>query len=216
MTIAPHHPLLAMCHGNLLAVLGHKKLWLRVNRVLAWLLVISPVLQIVLRSNLVNGLMLDLAILVVHAALSIWLFGAPKLASAADTAWMRRMGVSYAQLTLRNRFLLSGWRVLLSSGYQVVFALVIATTAMLNKHLVWLSSDIPALIATTLLISSPVFVLFYGFMLPYAIVTHTFGASRYALRRWGVTKSAASGLSTLIVVVFLITSIANLVRPSWS
>jgi hypothetical protein len=197
-------------------VLCSKKLWLRVNRTLAWALVVSPMVQIMLGSALVPGLLLDLAILLVHGALSIWLFGAPKAARPIDTAWTRWMGASYADMSPRNRFLLSGWRVALSSGYQVALVLLALGLAMLGGYLGWLPGVLIGMVAVPLYFLMMSAGGFFGSMLPYAIITHLFGASRYATRRWGFKDFNAAAISVVVVVLFAALSIVNLFRPLWS
>ncbi len=202
--------------SKLLLALRNKKTWLQINRVLAWALIVSPILQIMLRSDLANGLLLDLAILVVHAGLSLWLFGAPKVSSTSDTRWMRWSGVSYQGLTVRNRFLLSGWRVMLSFGMQAMLMLAVALVVMASPAL----ARVPSEVMTVLIIAFWPFVLlsasFYGLMMPYAIVSHTFGASRYALRRWGLVDAQAELLASVLTALFIVISAANLFKTVWS
>jgi hypothetical protein len=200
----------------LTSVLCSKKLWLRVNRTLAWSLVVSPIAQLMLGSALVPGLLLDLAILLVHGGLSIWLFGAPKATRPIDTAWTRWMGASYADMSPRNRFLLSGWRVALSSGYQVALVLLAIGLTALGGYLGWLPGVLIGMVAVPLYFLMVSAGGFFGSMLPYAIITHLFGASRYATRRWGFKNFDAAAISALVVMIFAVLSIVNLFRPLWS
>ncbi len=194
-------------------LLRHKKLWLRVNRALAWTLVISPVLQILLDSRLLPGLLLDLAILLVHGALSLWLFGLPKAkpgSTASEAAWMRWAGMSEHGMSSRNRFLLSGWRIVLSSAYLTALPFVAALGFALSFY--------P--LAAVALVIAGIFVVitfnFYSLMWPYAVLTHTYGASRYALHRWGMTGIAANTLACAVALLVMLGNAINLLRPLWS
>lgn len=191
---------------------GDKKIWLRVNRVLAWALVGSPVLQILLRTDLVRGLWLDLAILIAHGALSVALFGLPKNKDLRQNLWTRFAGLPEYGMSPRNKFLLSGWRVAVSGLWLVAIPSVITGWR-------WLETALPALtnlsMGTALV---PILYVggFFGLMLQYGLVTHLHRATIYALRRWGCTPADAPAVAYWTVIVFLASSLANLVRPLWS
>jgi hypothetical protein len=196
------------------ALVQDKKLWMRVNRVLAWALVGSPLLQIMLGTNLVRGLWLDLAILIAHGALSVALFGLPKNKDPRQALWTRWAGLPEHSMSPRNKFLLSGWRVAVSSLW-----LVAMPTAMIVWG--WIETAVPALkvlnsgLGMALL---PVFYIggYFGLLLQYGIVTHLHRATVYALRRWGCAPADAPVVAYWTVAVFLAASIANLFRPLWS
>lgn len=194
-----------------LSNLASKKLWLRINRVLAWALIISPALQIMLSSALVPGLILDLVILLVHGGLSVWLFGLPKSPTGNDGT-MHWIGTSEARMSLRNRFLLSGWRLMISTLYLLAIPLVIAAGSLLPG----LPSALApfALVLVVLIIP----INFFSLMWHYAAVNHVFGASGYALRRWGAagSRTAVRWLSGLTVLAFMALSIANVFKTLWS
>jgi hypothetical protein len=189
-----------------------KKLWMRVNRFLAWALVGSPVLQIMLGTDLVRGLWLDLAILIAHGALSVALFGLPKNKDPRQILWTRFAGLPEYSMSPRNKFLLSGWRVAVSSLWLVAIPSVIAAWG-------WLETAAPALKNLGMgMVWVPILYVggFFGLLLQYGLVTHLHRASIYALRRWGYSPANTPGLAFWLVVVFLASSIANLFRPLWS
>jgi hypothetical protein len=193
-------------------ILSHKKLWLRVNRVLAWSLIVSPVLQIMLGSALVPSLILDLVILLVHGGLSVWLFGQPK-SPTGDDGTMHWIGISEAHMTQRNRFLLSGWRLMLSTLYLLGVMVLAAIGSALPD------SWNPDVLIVPISLGVILIVNFFGLMWPYAAVTHVYGASGYALRRWGAVggnSAVTPWASALIVLVFMALSIANVLKTFWS
>jgi hypothetical protein len=195
--------------------LTHKKLWLRVNRTLAWVLIISPAVQIAMGSDWLLGLLWDLAVLLVHGGLSVWLFGRPQSLGHDDGA-MHWLGTSEARMTPRSRFLLSGWRVLISTSYFLALPLVGYCASVLSSLSFVSALVIPGVVAVVVLIAA---VNYFGLMWPYAAVTHVFGASTYALRRWGTVGSSNSAIavvSSLIALMFMVLSVANLTRPLWS
>jgi hypothetical protein len=189
-----------------------KKLWMRVNRALAWALVGSPLLQIMLGTDLVRGLWLDLAILIAHGALSVALFGLPKNKDPRQTLWTRFAGLPEYSMSPRNKFLLSGWRVAISSLWLVAIPSVITVWR-------WLETALPALTNLSMgMVWIPILYIggFFGLLLQYGLVTHLHRASIYALRRWGCAPADATTVAHWTVIVFLASSIANLVRPLWS
>ncbi len=191
------------------AQVSDKKIWMRVNRVLAWALVGSPLLQIMLGTDLVPGLWLDLAILIAHGALSVALFGLPKNKDPRQTVWTRFAGLPEYSMSPRNKFLLSGWRIAVSSLWLVAIPSVITVWR-------WLETALPALRDLSMgMVLVPMLYIggFFGLLLQYGVVTHLHRASIYALRRWGCTPADATAVAYLTVIVFLASSIANLVRP---
>ncbi len=214
ITIATRPALL--CAWSVAEALGSKKLWLRVNRALAWALVVSPVLQIMLGSRLVPGLLLDLGILLAHGGLSIWLFGAPKVKDSSTTheaAWIRWGGLSEPGMSPRNRFLLSGWRIVLSTAYLTALPFVFALGMAISVFpLAAIALALGALL---------MFIVFsvYSFMWPYAVATHVYGASSYALRRWGANNMRSDDIAALgftVALVVMASNVVNLFRPLWS
>jgi hypothetical protein len=208
----------ATVYTTLYDVLAHKKLWLRINRILAWGLIVSPALQIMLGSALVPGLILDLVILLVHGGLSVWLFGLPK-SPKRDDGTMHWIGTSEARMSPRNRFLLSGWRLMISTLYLLSVPLLVSIGSAAPSGWGLSLVLIPAGVGLIVMLN------FFSVMWPYAAVTHVFGASHYALRRWGIfstcstlgsTTAVTPWASGLIVLLFMATSIANLFKSLWS
>lgn len=193
-------------------VLARKKLWLRINRGLAWTLIVSPALQIMLGSALVPGLILDLVILLVHGGLSVWLFGLPK-SRTGDDSTMHWIGTREARMSPRNRFLLSGWRLMISTLYLLSMPLLVAVGSAMPSGWGMAVVLVPAWLLLIVMFN------FFSVMWPYAMVTHVFGASGYALRRWGALgyyTQATPWVSGLIVLVFVAASIANVFKSLWS
>ena len=177
------------CEVTLTERLTSRALWIRLNRLLAWSVVISPFVQIALRTNLVNGLLLDLALLVAHGALSLWLFGLPR--SAKKDRWMLWLGLAPGSLSPRGRFLMTAWRVAL--GLLWIPALYVLATTFGATALVVLPLCVP------LWLLQPVFVL-----------GHVFGASGYAFRRWGLGAKDDFVTAFFLAGMFAFASIFNL------
>lgn len=163
-----------------------KALALRVNRLLAWALVISPALQVALRTDFWRGLWLDLGILAAHAGLSLYLFGLPP----GTSRWHLALGLADKALSARGSFLLTTWRIALPFLY---------TPALL--FVPWLG----------VLVGLPALVLWV--VLPFNLASHLFDAAHYALRRWRVkTEDARDAAATAIVAAFFWASALNLWR----
>lgn len=166
-----------------------KLFWMRVNRGLAWSLIVSPPLQWALHMPFVTGLVIDLVILLGHAAMSFALFGRPETKERVFNAGMHVLGFRPQGLSERNRFLLTGYRIALGS--------------------------IPiALLATSLTygaLAAGVVLVYPLLRLQVTVIQHIYLAVRYALRRWGV-REAASGGALVIVFTYLLVSFMNMVR----
>jgi hypothetical protein len=161
--------------------------WMRLNRMLAWMLLVSPVVQVALHTDFVRGLVLDLAILCVHGALSLALFGLPRGLDRVDiaTGW-----VPGGLDSPRARFLLSGWRIFLVIVYSPFLLLGV-------WGLVLVGMVLPALLM----------------LLPFRILEHVYRACDYALRRWGMRSQAPRELAAIaLLVAFSVASVANVLR----
>src|ERR1700740_2163972 len=88
-----------------------KLFWFKVNRVLAWSLLISPLLQIALRMPAWTAFWIDLAILIAHGLVSLLLFGIPADQKGEFAFWMHVMGFRPRVMGARARFLFSGYRI---------------------------------------------------------------------------------------------------------
>lgn len=167
-----------------------KRFWIRLNRLLAWSIVASPVAQIALGTRLLNGLLLDLVLLLVHGALSLALFGIPK--AAKEKEWMVWLGWQPAGLSARNDFLMTGWRIALVLPYT---ALAFAIASPLN----WVLA-IPAI--------------GLGLRLPFSVLGHVDAATAYAARRWGLPDDQAQSLllGFIVAALFAAAGTLNLLR----
>lgn len=186
-TISPSCPCPAS--ASWARALKNKRLWITLNRGLAWILLISPVIQIALGTRLVPGLLLDLALLVAHAALSLALFGLPQ--ARHRDGWVRWLGFAPAKLTERGSFLMTGWRI----------ALAMLTTVL------W-PTGMPIVL---LPLTWPAWLLWLR--LPFSIASHVYRASGYALRRWGADRKLdVQAVAVLITVACFAANFINLLR----
>ena len=166
-----------------------KVFWIKANRVLAWSLIVSPPLQIVTGFPFVAGLLIDLAILVAHGALSLALFGKPETREKVISFPMHVLGFRPRGLGERQNFLLTGYRIALPVGTLALLFVVPSSGALFICVLC-----------------------FYPLLrLPVSIIQHVYGAANYAFRRWGM-RALASDTAVLLVFVYLVLSVLNLVR----
>lgn len=169
-----------------------KRLWIRINRLLAWAVVISPFIQIALGTNLLRGLLLDLGFLLAHGVLSLWLFGLPK--AAADERWKLWVGLRPRGLSVRGAFLLTAWRIALGLAW-------IPASFVLGKVF-----GPVALIAA--LACLPLWLL-----QPFFVMGHVFGASEYAFKRWGLAGDSDAWVAAFSLTgMFAFANTINLVR----
>ena len=165
--------------------LTSKLFWMRANRILAWSLIVSPPLQWALGMRFADGLLIDLAIVLVHGALSFTLFGRPETKARAFSVAMHVFGFRSAGMTRRNRFLLTGYRI--GAGLAAIGLLISPLP------LIWLALLYPLL------------------RLPISIIQHLYGAIVAAMGRWGM-RSSAGETADAIVFAYLLVSLMNLVR----
>lgn len=167
----------------------NKLFWMRVNRVLAWTLVISPLVQIAVQMPLRTGLAIDFAIFLAHGAMSLVLFGLPKSRQGGFSVPLHAFGFRPRDLSERNSFLVGGYRM------AVVTILILLMPTPIGKATAWLW--IPFM---------------YPFLrMPFTVLQHLYDGAHYALRRWGY-RELAPVWAMLIMSGFLIASIVNLVR----
>ncbi|MFZ6658497.1 hypothetical protein [Undibacterium sp. TJN19] len=157
--------------------------WIRFNRVLAWALILTPAVQLMLRFQWKDGLMLDFTLFIAHGILSLILFGIPKIKKKKFTLSMHVLGFRPRGMSARNNFLLTGYRL----------AMAMAAPALLF---------IPYLSWSFLLLLYPVLRMSISF------IQHIFGAINYALLRWGVRDVDA----TFPVLIYLIVFFINLCK----
>lgn len=167
----------------------NKLFWMRVNRVLAWTLVISPLVQIAVQMPLGTGLAIDLAIFLVHGAMSLVLYGLPKTRKGGFSAPLHAFGFRPRDMSERNSFLVGGYRM------AMVTVTILLMFTPIGSFTGWLW--VPFL---------------YPFLrMPLTMMQHLYDGARYALRRWG-HREHAPDRAMLILFGFLFASIVNLVR----
>ncbi|HEX8611032.1 MAG TPA: hypothetical protein VF800_07055 [Telluria sp.] len=182
------------------ALVPPKVIWMRINRVLAWAMIVSPLAQIALGTSFMRGLALDLAILLAHAALSLALFGMPKTAARRLSVEMHVFGMQPRELSERNRFLLSGHRIALT---LLLLALMLAAWRLLD-------------VGAYLIYAWPFFFAFVGVFwplarMPFTLFQHLYPSIVQALRRWGM-RAYADDVAAAIVGVFFLASFINVLR----
>lgn len=162
-----------------------KLFWIRANRVLAWSLIASPLLQWALGMRFGTGMLIDFGILVAHAALSLALFGTPETKARVFSAGMHLFGFRPAGLSARNRYLLSGYRI---GAGLLAFILLFLPLRLFALPLLY-----PLL------------------RLPISVIQHMYVAMVYAMRRWGL-RDSADGVAVFIIIAYAVVSIINMVR----
>ena len=162
--------------------------WITVNRCLAWAMIASPLLQLVIHANLGVSVLIDLGLLAAHGVLSLVLFGVPKRRGRKFEAPMHLLGFRPAGLSPRNRFLLSGYRITLAFG-ALLLPLGLPPVA-------WLTLPGGA---------------YMVLRLPITVMQHIFGGVNYAALRHGVRENAGL-LASLVVTAYCVLSLFNLVR----
>lgn len=158
----------------------------QVNRALAWGLLLSPLAQIAMRTPFIRGLLFDLALLGAHAALSLALFGLPKV--PGSDGWKLWFGFKPKDLAPRSSFLMTGWRIALVAPYSILSFM---------GSLAWFSW-LPAL--------------WLWLRLPFSVVGHIAAAIAYAGRRWRLRMEDAWILGGFCAFIFIVASIYNLLR----
>ncbi|BBB63649.1 hypothetical protein UNDKW_5376 [Undibacterium sp. KW1] len=155
----------------------------RLNRILAWAMVITPVLQFFIRSNLAQALLVDFGLLLAHGILSLILFGLPKVKRQKFTFSMHVMGFRWHVLSPRNEFLLTGHRM--AQAISVLPLLFIPGAR-------WLA-----------------LLMFYPLLkMPVTFIQHLYRAIAFAFQRWGIKYLDAG----LVVCIYLFFFITNLLR----
>jgi hypothetical protein len=184
-----------------------KLLLIRFNRLLAWSLLLSPPVQIMMGTGFLNGIVFDLVLLLLHGLLSLILFGTPRAASfRAQHRLTRFLGGKRDSLMGRDRFLLDGWRILISLLNPWVlgvlaYAVTFAATLVNIIGLLFLP-----------LVSA---MLYFNLLLPVSVLRHVRDASSYAYRRWHIPAAEAVWLGWGTMWVFVVLSIVNLLKGLW-
>lgn len=175
-------PLRCTCKPN-----SRRKLAIQANRWIAWLLVVSPPVQWAAGVRFRDGLVFDLALLLVHGVASLVLFGLPK--TEESERWKLWAGLRPRSLSRRGAFLLSGWRIALAAPYTLAsFVGPLGWALWLPTFWLWIR-------------------------LPFGVMGHLAEAVTYALRRWGVRdENDAFMAGATVAGVFAACSTVNLFR----
>jgi hypothetical protein len=185
-----------------------KLFWIRINRTLAWTLLLSPPVQIMLGTGFLNGLAFDLVLLLIHGALSLILFGTPRAASfRSQHALMRFLGGDRSLLKGRDRFLLDAWRILICLFNPWAMALLAYAVTFAAMFL-----NILGLLFLPLISA----LLYFNILLPASVLRHVRDASSYAYKRWRVPPEQALWLGWGTMIAFSVLSIANLFKGIWT
>ena len=166
-----------------------KVFWIKINRVLAWSLVISPPVQMAIGMRFITGFWIDLAILAAHGALSLALFGKPETRERAWSFSMHVMGFKGAAMSERHRFLLAGYRI----------AIAVAAITLMLVTGSYIAFGLFPLCLYPLL------------RLPVSIMQHLYWAVETAMRRWRKRESADLA-AVLVLFLYFFFSFFNLYR----
>ena len=166
-----------------------KLFWIKTNRVLAWSLIVSPPVQYCIGMSFMTGLWIDLAILVAHGVLSLALFGKPETRDRAFNFAIHVLGFRSADMSERNRFLMSGYRIVLG--------------AVAAGMIFWKSGYLGA--AVIILCLYPLL------RLSISVCQHIYLAVGAAMRRWR-RYSVAESVATAILMLYLYVSFINLIK----
>ncbi|NJM44642.1 MAG: hypothetical protein HC858_13015 [Brachymonas sp.] len=184
-----------------------KLILIRLNRALAWGLLLSPPVQIMMGTAFWNGLVFDLMLLLIHGALSLFLFGTPRASSFRHQHLLSRlMGGQREALTGRDRFLLDSWRILISLFAPWLLAFM--------AYAVMLAADVAPL-SGLLFLPLVSAVLYFNLLLPVSVLRHVRDASSYAYKRWRLPAEEARWLGWGTMFAFVVLSIANLFKGLW-
>ncbi len=139
---------------------------MRLNRALAWAMVVSPVIQLVFHLNFMRALVFDLGLLIAHGALSLALFGLPNRKDKELSASMYLLGFRDRGMSERNNFLLSGYRIALGT-FPILLTIAVGPFAV-----------------------SAFSFLYPLLRLPVSVFQHLAGGVEYAFKRWGLRNFA--------------------------
>lgn len=189
---------------HMLPTLNAKLLLIRFNRMLAWALLISPVAQIMMGTGFWRGLKFDLGILLMHAVLSVILFGLPRAESFRHQHIFRRLIGGHRDLLHgRNRFLLDALRIWASVVKLLLIPVMIG--GLLSFLMFW-----PVFVL--LVFPLGMACLYFSLLLAASVLRHVRDASIYAYRRWHIPHTAATWLGWGTMGVFVALSYVNLIK----
>jgi hypothetical protein len=167
----------------------------KVNRLIAWFLLVMPWLHAAMGTPFLRGLLYDAVLLAVHGVLSLVLFGLPR---AHTNHWMVALGLQPMGMTQRNIFLLSGWTIAAGWLYPAAIWLInyMGLTGILGSGFWWIM--VPATVVVWI-------------TLPVRLIEHISQAAHYATARWRVADaSKRTNISILAVVTYLMGQTVNI------
>jgi|GEM_PF-1373592 len=157
--------------------------WIRLNRLLAWALLVLPALQLACHVHTSTSMLTGLGLVVAHGALSLALFGAPRQKGGCFQLAMHVLGARQVDLSARNRFLLGGYRIVLGM-----------TPLLVTLPFVPFYAILPFIYPIV--------------RLPVTVLQHILDATQYALRRWHRDELLAG----VVVLLYVCFSIANAIQ----
>lgn len=177
-----------------------KIVWIRLNRVLAWVLIFAPLMQWALHIPLRQCVWTDLSLLLAHAALSLALFGKPEIKARKFIVSMHVFGVSPWGMSARHEFLMTGYHIILVLISAVtVLPLIVVLARQIQVYLQMRDAVLWALMLYT--VPASLMVIF--------VLLHINGAARLAGRRWGISPP---GLAAVVLVFYVVTIVMNASR----
>ena len=163
--------------------------WLQLNRLLAWAIVFAPILEMGLNFYWIQkwqvNFLLGWVFFVLHAVLSLILFGIPKLRGKKFRAGMHVFGLRVDGISPRNTFLLGAYRFVLWFVWGIFLAAV--------WYVLFLLSMPQAILISLALILA--IVQFLAFVV--ISFQHLFAAIAYAVQRWGWPQDVGNVLLVL-------------------
>lgn len=187
------------------ALAPRRIVWIRINRMLAWALIVAPFTQWALGGAPTASLAFALAIFLAHAVLSLALFGFPKAMKGKPAVAMLLLGRRPPGQDAHNRFLLDGYRIGLTALVLVPMAQYLGVGLALAAVPAFVGLPVVALV----MIAVMVVVLWPFFRTPLTLVQHLYPAILRALQRWGV-RDGARVLAALIVAHVFVLCAVNL------
>ncbi|NHZ62321.1 hypothetical protein [Massilia genomosp. 1] len=183
---------------GLLKQTSAKRVWIRFNRILAWTLIGSPLLQWVLDAPFWLCLWIDLAMLLAHAGLSLALFGKPERKSRTFSVSMHVFGFSPWDLSARIEFLMTGYRIfLVLVGAGMIVPLIAVLAYRIARVDLFFG---PAMFWVLMAYCAPI-----SFMAIFVLL-HIHAAARQAGRRWGFN---GAGLAAVALLSFCVPAIVH-------
>ena len=175
--------------SSLFPKVATKLFWIKTNRVLAWSLIVSPFVQFAIGMSFITGLWIDLAILAAHAVLSLALFGKPETRERTWNVTMHLLGFRSRDMSERNRFLLTGYRIVLGA---VAASMTFWESGLAGKVVI-------------------VLCLYPMLRLSISVFQHLYLAIGAAMRRWHKAR-LAEAVATAALALYAYVSFINLIK----